>query len=233
MIVECCYPDEVQDELLKDQYIFGLCMKEIQEHLLGELVNEHAPEKCLLELCKIQSKIKERKLLGIKTSMTYDAIYRGRNTLRNKCNHGRNRSSGNNKSCKYCGKMHSKRNCPAYGKTCQKCGRDNHFKSVCRSTDKCNSSRSRPKKGHKGKRFHEVNEEKNESMDDLADQVQPLFYHYVHFNSINMRMYTEIESKIPEGVKSKQTFKVDTGANGNLMPITMLAKLFQESVWVP
>ena len=77
----------------------------------------------------------------------------------------------------------------------------------------------------KGKRFHEINEEKNKSMDDLANQVQSLFYHNVHFNSINTRMYTEIECKTP-GVKSKQTFKVNTWANGNLMPITMFAKLF-------
>ena len=34
-IVECRYPDIVQDELFKDQYIFGLCIKEIQDHLLG------------------------------------------------------------------------------------------------------------------------------------------------------------------------------------------------------
>ena len=156
-------------------------------------------------------------------------IYRGRNKLRNKSSHGRNWSSSNSKSCKYCGKMHSKGNCPAYGKKCQKCGRDNHFKSVCRSSgnDKHDLCRSRPKKGHKGKRFHEINEEKNDSMDDLADQVQSLFYHDVHFNSINMRMYTEIECKTsPTGKMTKQTFKVDTGADGNLMPITMFTKLF-------
>ena len=64
-------------------------------------------------------------------------------------------------------------------------------------------------------------------MDDLADQVQSLFYHDVHFNSINMRMYTEIECKTsPNGNVSRQTFKVDTGADWNLMPITMFVKLF-------
>ena len=36
-IVECRYPDIVQDELLKDQFIFGLAIKEIQDHLLGEI----------------------------------------------------------------------------------------------------------------------------------------------------------------------------------------------------
>ena len=69
-IVECRYPENVQDELLKDQYIFGLSIKEIQDHLLGEILVEDTPEKCLFESQKIESKIEQQKLLGIKTSMT-------------------------------------------------------------------------------------------------------------------------------------------------------------------
>ena len=65
-IVECRYLDDVKDELLKDQYIFGLCVKEIQDHLLGEITPEDATEKCLLESRKIESKIEQRKLLVIK-----------------------------------------------------------------------------------------------------------------------------------------------------------------------
>ena len=156
-IVECHYPDEVQDELLKDQYIFGLGVKEIQGHLLGGIVTEDTAEKCLLESCKIESKTEQRKVLGIKTSMTYNAIYRGRNKSRGK-SHGRNcSSSSGNKNCKYCGKI--KGNCPAYGKKYQKCGRDDHFKSVCRSSgndygnDKHDSSQSMPRKDHKGNAF--------------------------------------------------------------------------------
>ena len=65
-IVECHYPNEGQDELLKDQYIFGLGIKEIQDHLLGEIGTEDSTEKCLLESCKVESKIEKRKLLEIK-----------------------------------------------------------------------------------------------------------------------------------------------------------------------
>ena len=41
-------------------------------------------------------------------------------------------------------------------------------------------------------------------------------------------MYTEIDCKMSSYWRSvtRQTFKVDTGADGNLMPITMFAKLF-------
>ena len=83
-IIECRYPEQVQDKLLKDQYIFRLVVREIQDHLLGEIVSEDTAEKCLLELRKVESKIEQRKLLGIKTSMTYNAIHRGRNKLRSK-----------------------------------------------------------------------------------------------------------------------------------------------------
>ena len=56
--------------------------------------------------------------------------------------------------------------------------------------------------------------------------MQLLFYHDVYFNAVNMQMHTEIDCKTPAGEVSKQTFKVDTGVDGNLMPITMFAKLF-------
>ena len=63
-------------------------------------------------------------------------------------------------------------------------------------------------------------------MDDLAEQVQSLFYNDVHFNSINARMHTTLKCETPDGWSSDQVFKIDTGADGNLMPISMFAKLF-------
>ena len=81
-IVECRYPDDVQDQLFKEWYIFSLYVKEIQDHLLGEITLEDTAEKCLLESRKIELKIEQRKLLSIKTSMTYDAIYRDRDRSR-------------------------------------------------------------------------------------------------------------------------------------------------------
>ena len=103
----------------------------------------------------------------------------------------------------------------------------NLYAEVVLVIKKCDSSQSRPRKDHKGKCFHEVNKEKSESMDDLANQVQSLFYHDVHFNLINTRMYTEIDCKMSStGNVTRQTFKVDAGAEGNLMPISMFANLY-------
>ena len=85
-------------------------------------------------------------------------------------------------------------------------------------------SRHRPKQKGKGKKFHEINEQNDGVMDDLAKQVQSLFYSDVHFNAVNTRitrMHTSIKCETSDGWSSDQTFKIDTGANGNLMPISM------------
>ena len=189
---------------------------------------EDSSEKCLLESRKIESKIEQRKLLGIKAAISYDSIQtnRGRGKFRSK-SHSRGRSASGIRNCKYCGKSHNKGNCPAYGKKCQKCGKDNHFKVVCKSggSDKRDHSRQRPKKG-KSKKFHEINESGEGVMDDLTEQVQSLFYNDIHFNSVNSRMHTTLNCMTPDGRSSDQTFKVDTGADWNLMPISMFSKLF-------
>ena len=65
-------------------------------------------------------------------------------------------------------------------------------------------------------------------MDDLTEQVQSLFYNDVHFNAINARMHTTLKCKTPDGLTSDQTFKIDTGVDGNLMPISMFARLFPQ-----
>ena len=139
---------------------------------------------------------------------------------------GRAKSSSSVCNCKYCGKSHSRGNCPAYGKKCQKCRKENHFKSVCKSGSSSSRDHSKPR-GKKGKKkFHEVNESGEGVMDDLAEQVQSLFYNDVHFNSINSRMHTTLHCTTPDGRSSDQTFKGDTGADGNLMPISMFSKIF-------
>ena len=67
--------------------------------------------------------------------------------------------------------------------------------------------------------------QKNNEMDELQEQVQSLFYHDVHFNNVNTIMHTELGCEMSQS-RSKQVFKMDTGADGNLMPIAMFTKLY-------
>ena len=59
-----------------------------------------------------------------------------------------------------------------------------------------------------------------------TEQVQSLFYNDVHFNVVNARMHTTLKCETPDGWSSDQVFKIDTGADGNLMPINIFTVLF-------
>ena len=170
VLPECKYKHD-SDDLLKVQFIFGLFNKEIQDHLLGELSETDNSVKALYKARKIESKLEQRKLLGIVTPRTI-----GMDTIKS----GKNRSS--HEKCDYCGQHHKKgkQNCLAFGKICNKYGQKNHFKAMCRSSEgsrKCRSDRT--KKCTYRCNVHEMNQECQDDtgMEDLADQVQSLFYH--------------------------------------------------------
>ena len=43
----------------------------------------------------------------------------------------------NRKPCRYCSGIHVHQQCPAFGKTCARCGKTGHYKKVCRSRKEC------------------------------------------------------------------------------------------------
>ena len=59
---ECKYKNDT-DELLKDQFIFGIENKEIQDYLLGEISETDNSIQVLYEARKIESKLAQRKML--------------------------------------------------------------------------------------------------------------------------------------------------------------------------
>jgi hypothetical protein len=62
--------------------------------------------------------------------------------------------------CKFCGLMHEYgvKFCPAYGKTCDKCKKMNHFSRVCSSAPSANSAESyRPRRQATATRRQQVN----------------------------------------------------------------------------
>ena len=167
---ECKYRND-SDELLKDQFIFGIHNKEIQDHLLGEIKESDNSVRALYEARKIESKLAQRKMLGIANPnlVSVDEI--------------KNRSTRNKSDCDRCGRSHGRKDCPAFGKDCFKCGGMNHFGKMCRSKgsskfeskhDSRKPSKANGRRTHKC-RVHEINECQND-MEDLNEQVQSLFY---------------------------------------------------------
>ena len=181
---ECKFKND-SDDLLKDQFIFGIHNKEIQDHLLGEILETDNSVKSLYEARKIESKLEQRKMLGI---VTPDCLI--------DVNAVKKRKVRFHKDCDYCGCSHHKGDCPAFGKTFNRCGRKNHFAKKCKQNDGNSKSCNRPRsKGDHDQRckscgnFKKINSVEIDSdcegcstgnsncMEDLADQVQSLYYH--------------------------------------------------------
>ena len=53
LIKECGYNQNMQQILLKDQFIFGVTVYEIQEHLLNDIEDNHDLNHCLQEAQKL------------------------------------------------------------------------------------------------------------------------------------------------------------------------------------
>ena len=114
---ECRYWND-SDELLKDQFIFGLYNKEIQDHLLGEISETDNSVKALYEPRKIESKLAQRKLLGIVTpsALSVKAVRKGFKT------YSQSDNQTDYSDCRFCGKAHNEGKCPSFGKVCNRCG---------------------------------------------------------------------------------------------------------------
>ena len=103
---ECKYKNDI-DELLKNQFIFGIENKEIQDHLLGEISLTGNSVKALYEARRIESKLAQRKMLGIVNTnlVSVDAIKnRSKDEIWDKCDYCR------------CSHKRGKQNCLAFGK---------------------------------------------------------------------------------------------------------------------
>ena len=62
LIKKCGYDQNMQNILLKDQFIFGVTVHEIKEHLLNDIEDDHDLNYCLQEAKKIESSIAQRKV---------------------------------------------------------------------------------------------------------------------------------------------------------------------------
>ena len=109
LIKECGYEENMQNILLKDQFIFSVTIREIQEHLLNEIGDDHDLNQCLMEARKIESRIAQCKLLGLK-SVQYDSIgnqrSRPKKKFKPKDKRPQSRSQSGIRDCKYFGTNH-------------------------------------------------------------------------------------------------------------------------------
>ena len=110
-------------------------------------------------------------------------------------------------NCRNCGSKHQPRQCPAYGKTCYKCGKLNHFAALCRSTLITRRNA----------------EQVNEVTTDTTSQSDPSVLRVQSLCGRKKRNFvgSKMQSTLQVNGTHTCTFKLDTGAEANILPFDL------------
>ncbi|KAI0227456.1 hypothetical protein LSAT2_022086 [Lamellibrachia satsuma] len=135
---EACEFDTITpNEILRDRLIFGIHDTKVRERLLRE--NNLTLAKTD-EICRAAESMTEQMRIVGQSSSSATSVHALRQSVGQKKRVKKKETSHTTKSeatkeCWNCGRQHgreSKELCPAFGKTCDCCGKSNHFAKKCR-----------------------------------------------------------------------------------------------------
>lgn len=206
LITECKF-DDPEDQTI-DALIFGLRSRRIQSKLLQE-------ENLTLDRAVDISRMLEA------TSKQVDLIHASSvpEVVDNETTNINTMTSKPTPKCGNCGKNHPKSGrCPAKGSECLSCGKKNHWATVCRS------SGARPKTPHAKTVGVQALKTHSDDSDDDTLVFNTLSIHTVE--TAEGPSQAVITLPISLGDKTLNLpCKIDTGAEGNVIPETMYTQL--------
>ena len=113
------------------------------------------------------------------------------------------------RNCKYCGKHHELKKCPAYGKTCSLCHKLNHFASVCQSRNSKSDVRRHIRNICPDDNVHS----------DAGDMTKTLRISTIHQYEQSSSTITPVPFLDGNDNKSPVMCKLDTGADTNVISV--------------
>ena len=130
-------------------------------------------------------------------------------------------------TCKYCGLKHTGTQCPAAQSECRFCHKIGHWAAVCRQKSKPLSAQYHNNTGHARKhdRGHDRTYDRgpDRSYDHKFDELK--------FNEIRTDSNNDLTADIHftlRGQLATMTVKVDTGAEGNILPLRTYLRIYPE-----
>ena len=202
MLSSTCNFGQIRDSLIRDRIVCGIIDSGLRERLLRE--DNLTLDKCL-QLCRATELSREnsRTLAG----HTMEEVHMMKNTAK--------QDKGNTVSCKFCGNTHErdKNKCPAYGKKCKKCGKENHFAVKCKTKQEKD----------KGKRVHNVTEQDSEQYEDIMTVTTTEILTVTGKEASNDKTKN---SQLFAGMligKELVKFQIDCGASCNVIPVNLLS----------
>ena len=239
---KCRFRDAETDERLIEQLIVGVRHGKVQEKLLCR--DETLTLDAAMEIARTHEA----------TLANMQQFAGGANSISHVSRSRRTRDSSGRRqvpnSCGKCGSRHAPtERCPAEGSTCNACGKLNHWQRVCRQAT-CQTSgverrqpssgshRSRTRPGHRANRderqqgeVHSINQ--NARSDQLRDNFELLAFDNIAIKAVERdEAYATLRITLKDKPNTPATLrvKVDTGSQGNVMPLRTFQRMYPSDV---
>ena len=231
LVDECQFTNP--DEHIIDALIFGSSSKRTQSKLLE--FDKTLTLNRALEIARTEE-VTSSQMKSI-SSTQIDALKHSRKPHTNP-------SGLSIRMCGNCGTEHDisdRSSCPAYGTTCKACGKENHWKRVCRSKPAKKKIRRPGKEGRvkyperpngKQKQIGALTTgEMNPSGSLATPALDQLYFHTLSINEmLNSNTQALVQVQVDSSQGSKPLWcKVDTGAEGNVISVATYKKLHPTS----
>ena len=180
----------MKDEMIRDRIVCGINDSKTRSLLFSEL---NLTLRRAIDICELQESA-ENAQKELQQEAAVCVVKQKRFNKDKPPTHDKHKKDSS--KCKFCGYNHSRGKCPAYGKTCAKCGKRNHFATVCKSSEDSTSSLRRSKKVNEVEYEYEDTDGRNISDDPDGNNY---LINSVHF-SPNRRISTDRKNMAETGV---------------------------------
>ena len=224
-------PDDVDDNIL-GQLIKGVHHGEVRKKLL-----DHPPSTLTLDKAMDFARTfeaTETQLLQFNTETTVNAVKRQQKQQTK----GKQQPKAQKQSnCRNCGlaRHETREDCPAKESKCNKCHRIGHWGKVCLNPQNP-LKQTNKQQGHRGKKIQAIQHDSQDSEDHLSATFENFTFSPI---TVNAHSNTECERtqvsatiiiEPHKGIKTNLKGKVDTGAEGNILPLRVFKQIFPRSV---
>lgn len=226
-----CQYGTLEEEMIRDRIVVGIQNQIVKERLLREpdLTLDQA-----ITICRADEQSKKgislmtaesetvhliKKNMNFRAKKGESSMPKGHKTHRQRFNRSTQvkQAPASQFNCFRCGYTHEPKACPAFGKTCQTCKKQNHFAKMCKSKTA-------------DKRVFEINENSSNPDIDLDEEHYPANETKTKFfigtvNSVNEIKKDNDWSTVLNCRGQNLTVKLDTGAQSNVMSQAIAKKL--------
>ena len=132
----CDFESVTPDQLLRDRLVTGTKTAKVRENLLKE-------KKLTLEKAIDIARAAESTAVQMKVMSAESGLSAVKEKEKEQSENVPSVSSGWIKDCRFCGRKHERRSCPAFGQICAYCKKKNHFVAKCPSKSKVSTVQER------------------------------------------------------------------------------------------